>query len=227
MSKAAEVDTSGFQNIVLMLVGVLMIMLISNVLTIISNPDNIKIGAIVTGTVYEEGGDDSQAAPPKFQNMSKNPVYVEVRAHSLIIYPEFVRVTDAELRLPGNPWERFVENIATVRDSRYIVLLLRPDSALFQRQLRRVIKDHNIEVGFEPWDSSRRVSVVGMVDLNGKQWTQEDEDAFYANLDENGDPVLSTEEDASQNGDADGAAQAPGAEPVPETPDPASAGGAD
>jgi hypothetical protein len=184
VSKAAEVDTSGFQNIVLMLVGVLMIMLISNVLTIISNPDNIKIGAIVSGSVYEEDADEQdQAAPPKFQNMSKNPVYVEVKGHELIIYPDYTRVKDTELRIPGNPWEKFIERIATVRETRYIVLLLRPDSALFQRQLRRVIKDHQIEVGFEPWDTNRRVSVAGMVDLSGRQWTQEDEDAFYADLD--------------------------------------------
>ena len=184
MSKAAEVDTSGFQNIVLMLVGVLMIMLISNVLTIISNPDNIKIGAIVSGSVYEEDADEQdQAAPPTFQNMSKNPVYVEVKGHELIIYPDYTRVKDTELRIPGNPWEKFIERIATVRETRYIVLLLRPDSALFQRQLRRVIKDHQIEVGFEPWDTNRRVSVAGMVDLSGRQWTQEDEDAFYADLD--------------------------------------------
>lgn len=217
MSKAAEVDTSGFQNIVLMLVGVLMIMLISNVLTIISNPDNIKIGAIVSGSVYEEDADeDDQAAPPKFQNMSKNPVYVEVKGHELIIYPDYTRVKDTELRIPGNPWEKFIERIATVRETRYIVLLLRPDSALFQRQLRRVIKDHQIEVGFEPWDTNRRVSVAGMVDLTGRQWTQEDEDAFYADLDakeaaaaEGGAPEG---EEAAGEGDGGGGAEAGGAE---------------
>lgn len=214
MSKAAEVDTSGFQNIVLMLVGVLMIMLISNVLTIISNPDNIKIGAIVSGSVYEEDADESdQAAPPKFQNMSKNPVYVEVRGHDLIIYPDYTRVRDTELRIPGNPWEKFIERIATVRDTRYIVLLLRPDSALFQRQLRRVIKDHQIEVGFEPWDSNRRVSVAGMVDLSGRQWTQEDEDAFYAELDakESG-AAADGAEGAADAGNDGGGAEADGAE---------------
>ena len=47
--KQADIDSSGFQNIVLMLIGVLIIMLVSNVLTIISNPDNIKIDARITG----------------------------------------------------------------------------------------------------------------------------------------------------------------------------------
>ena len=54
--KQADFDAVGFQNIVLMLIGVLVIMLVSNVLTIISNPENIKIGAVVTGAVYERGG---------------------------------------------------------------------------------------------------------------------------------------------------------------------------
>ena len=54
MAKMADFDSSGFQNIVLMLIGVLMMMLVSNVLTNISNPENIKIGALVTGSVYGE-----------------------------------------------------------------------------------------------------------------------------------------------------------------------------
>lgn len=65
--KDSSVDTSGFQNIVLMLIGVLMVMLISNVVTIISNPDNIKIGALVTGEVYGDEGFESTV--PKFANM--------------------------------------------------------------------------------------------------------------------------------------------------------------
>ena len=174
--KAADVDTSGFQNIVLMLVGVLMIMLISNVLTIISNPDNIKIGALVTGTVYEEEGekgDPTTFIPPKFQNMEKNPVYVEVEAHRLIIYPEVTVVTENELRLPGNAFEVFLDQLAPISDQRYIVLLLRPDCALFQRKIRQVIQDRGIDLGFEPWDSSRTVRVAGLTDLEGNVYDEE------------------------------------------------------
>ncbi|HPC58030.1 MAG TPA: hypothetical protein PK689_03435, partial [Kiritimatiellia bacterium] len=64
--KGVECDTSGFQNIVLMLIGVLMILLISNVLTIISNPENIKIGSVVTGAVYDEDEAETTFMPPKF-----------------------------------------------------------------------------------------------------------------------------------------------------------------
>ena len=178
--KSADVDTSGFQNIVLMLVGVLMIMLISNVLTIISNPDNIKIGALISGTVYEEDtGEEDKASfvPPKFQNMEKNPVYVEVDAHKITVYPEYIKVSDTDLRLPDNEFEKFLGRLSAVNEEmkkegrleqRYVVLLLRPDSALFQRRVRKLIRDRGIDVGFEPWESSRKIKVGGMTTLQGE-----------------------------------------------------------
>ena len=178
--KSADVDTSGFQNIVLMLVGVLMIMLISNVLTIISNPDNIKIGALISGTVYEEEtGEEDKASfvPPKFNNMEKNPVYVEVDAHRITVYPEYIKISDTDLRLPDNDFEKFLDRLSSVNkemkeqgraEQRYVVLLLRPDSALFQRRVRKLIRDRGIDVGFEPWESSRKIKVGGMTTLQGE-----------------------------------------------------------
>ena len=48
-----------------------------------------------------------------------------------------------------------------VKSVRYIVLLLRPGSATFQRKLRQVIRDRGIDVGFEPWDAGREIKVLG------------------------------------------------------------------
>ena len=165
--KQAEVDTSGFQNIVLMLIGVLVIMLVSNVLTIISNPENIKIGAVVTGTVYAEAEDEKTFIPPKFQNMRQDPIYVDVEANRLIIYgsatnPEKKEeIAARDLMLEGNEFEKFLDQVELVKSTRYIVLLLRPGSAVFQRRLRQVIRDRGIDVGFEPWEADRPI-VVGV-----------------------------------------------------------------
>lgn len=160
--KSAEVDTSGFQAIVLMLIGVLMIMLISNVLTIISNPENIKIGAVVTGTVYEQDEDESVFIPPKFQNMRQDPIYLDVEADHFTIYPEKRVITARDLMFEGNEFERFLDEVERVKELRYIVLLLRPGSATFQRRLRQVIRDRGIDVGFEPWETDRPIVVGGV-----------------------------------------------------------------
>ncbi len=231
--KGAEVDTSGFQNIVLMLVGVLMIMLISNVLTIISNPDNIKIGSLVSGSIYEdEKAGEHQSIMPKFSNMTKNPVYIEVFAEHFIIYPERYLITDADLRLPGNDFEKYLDRLEAQRDSRYAVLLLSPDSALFQRRFRKLFADRGIDVGFEPWDPGRHIFITGMVGIDGTYYRMETQippKALRIGKRATGDwetaaaeaaaaeEALAAERLAESNGGAGAAAPAPAPETAPES----------
>lgn len=160
--KQAEVDTTGFQNIVAMLIGVLMIMLISNLLSILANPENIKIGAVVTGAVYGDNDEDSKTfVPPKFQNIRQDPIYVDVEPEKLIIYPEQKEIAARDLLFEGNEFEKFLDQVEQVKSARYIILLLRPGCAVFQRKLRQVIRDRGIGVGFEPWVADREIVVGG------------------------------------------------------------------
>ena len=178
--KQADFDSSGFQNIVLMLIGVLMMMLVSNVLTIISNPENIKIGALVTGSVYGENDEDDTFIPPKFQNMRQDPIYVDVEPTRLIIYPEKKVIEERDLAFEGNEFEQFLADVEPVRSVRYVILLLRPGSAAFQRKLRKVIRDRGIDVGFEPWDAGRDIVVSGSGDTTPDAPSQEPEAAEAA-----------------------------------------------
>ena len=159
--KQADFDSSAFQNIVLMIIGVLVIMLVSNVLTIISNPENIKIGAVINNTVYERYDEGEKTfVPPKFQNMRQDPIYVDVEADKLTIYPEKKEIAARDLMFEGNDFEKFLDDVEKVKSVRYVVLLLRPGSAVFQRKLRQVIRARGIDVGFEPWDTGREI-VIG------------------------------------------------------------------
>lgn len=157
--KDVECDTSGFQNIVLMLIGVLMILLISNVLTIISNPENIKIGSVVTGAVYDEDEEEKTFMPPKFQNLRQDPIYIDVEADRLILVQEGKEILARDLMFEGNEFEKFLSEVEQFKSRRYIVLLLRPDSAVFQRKLRQIIRDREIDVGFEPWEAGRPIVI--------------------------------------------------------------------
>ncbi|NCC91769.1 MAG: hypothetical protein EOM10_00580 [Opitutae bacterium] len=157
--KDVECDTSGFQNIVLMLIGVLMILLISNVLTIISNPENIKIGSVVTGAVYDEDEEEKTFMPPKFQNLRQDPIYIDVEADRLILVQEGKEILARDLMFEGNEFEKFLSEVEQFKSRRYIVLLLRPDSAVFQRKLRQIIRDREIDLGFEPWEAGRPIVI--------------------------------------------------------------------
>ena len=154
--KDVECDTSGFQNIVLMLIGVLMILLISNVLTIISNPENINIGSVVTGAVYDEDEEEKTFMPPKFQNLRQDPIYIDVEADRLILVQEGKEILARALMVEG---KKFLSEVEQFKSRRYIVLLLRPDSAVFQRKLRQIIRDREIDVGFEPWEAGRPIVI--------------------------------------------------------------------
>ena len=84
----------------------------------------------------------------------------------LIIYgdienPEKREILAQDLQFEGNDFEKFLDQVERVKSVRYIVLLLRPGSAVFQRKLRQVIRDRGIDVGFEPWDAGREIMVMG------------------------------------------------------------------
>ena len=204
MAKMADVDQSGFQNIVLMLIGVLMMMLVSNVLTIISNPENIKIGALVTGSVYGENDESDTFIPPKFQNMRQDPIYVDVEPGKLVIYPEKKEIAARDLMFEGNDFEIFLRDVEKVKSVRYVILLLRPGSATFQRKLRRIIRERGIDVGFEPWDAGREILIAG-IDTVASETSGE-----------------AAAPEASAAGDAAGGSEAPAGEAPPvETTNPA------
>lgn len=95
--------------------------------------------------------------PPKFANRHQNPIYVDVEANQLTIYPEQTVVAARDLTVAGNSFESFLDGVEKNKDSCYIALLLRPGSAVFQRQLRQAIRDRGIDVCFEPWDAGREI----------------------------------------------------------------------
>jgi len=84
---------------------------------------------------------------------------VDVEADKLTIYPEKREIAARDLMFEGNDFEKFLSDVEKVKSVRYIVLLLRPGSAVFQRKLRQVIRDRGIDVGFEPWEADRQIIV--------------------------------------------------------------------
>lgn len=84
-------------------------------------------------------------------SMGKDPVYVDVQSRQLIIYPDRQKISATELETPGNRFERLLDALHETRNTRYVILLLAPDSASLQRQLRAALRRHEIEVGLEPW----------------------------------------------------------------------------
>ena len=101
----------------------------------------------------------SAQAPSNFR---QDPLYVEVQPDHAVIYPEMTKIAAAGIEAPDGEFERYLTQFEAQRDTRHIVLLLRPGSAVFQRQLRRQIGAHGIDVGFEPIDALQSLSPEGI-----------------------------------------------------------------
>jgi hypothetical protein len=101
----------------------------------------------------------AETLPPRFQPMRQNPVYIDVENDRLTIHPEKTVILKEDVRLPDGEFAAFLDRVEAVRESDYIVLLLRPGSAVFQRDLRNQIRARGIDVGFEPWEAGREVVI--------------------------------------------------------------------
>jgi hypothetical protein len=163
--RGATTDFSSFMCVILMLIGVLMLMLIINVITIISNPENVQISSLIKGALYAETGeldeDQGLMLVPKFENKSKEPNYIDVYRDQIVIYPEQRIVPVVDLERPGNAFERLLTAVALKKDERYIVLLARPHSARVLRRLRTAIHDREVDIGFELYEEGRSVEIAG------------------------------------------------------------------
>ena len=212
-SRGGATDFSSFMCVILMLIGVLMFLLIVNVLTIISNPENVTISAVIKGALYaektESDEDQGLMLVPKFGNKYKDPVYVDVFSDQIVLYPEQKIVPVVDLERSGNAFERLLNAVAAKKDERYIVLLARPRSARVLRRLRTAIHDREVDLGFELYEEGRSVEVAGA------QAVQEEE-TEGAPAPAEGEPGAENVEPAT----APETPAAPAGEPAPAAPAP-------
>ena len=99
------------------------------------------------------------AAPPSVQPIPAGPIYVDVEPEQIIIYPDKLHIAKSDIHIPGGEFEKFLDQVEGVRDTCEIVLLLRPGSAVFQRQLRQLIRDRGVDIRFKLIENDRAINV--------------------------------------------------------------------
>ena len=134
----------------LMLTGCLVILMVSNVMVVSENPDNITITSVIGIDGYAGSG-----------NAVKVANYIDVyRDHLDLYFDKGMRkesVTISDLEFKGNKLDEFIANIYGVRDTEYIVLLVRPYSAEITRRLKNVIRDRGVDLGLELYELDKEV----------------------------------------------------------------------
>ena len=143
---ATKTDFSSFMCVILMLTGALVTIMISNVVIIAANPENVQITSIIP-----QGFDPSteKEVEDSTGNVTKNPWYLEVWRDRMIIHPteEVIGVVDLEEK--ANNFERFLDRVEARKNSQYIVLLVRENAAALARRLKQAIRDRKIDTGMD------------------------------------------------------------------------------
>lgn len=142
----AKTDFSSFMCVILMLTGCLVTIMISNVVVISANPENVQITSIIPqgmDPATDKEVTDSQG------NVLKSPWYLEVWRDRMIVHPggEVIQVRDLEQK--ENNFELFLRRVEARRERQYIVLLVREHGATIARKLKKVIRDRKIDVGMD------------------------------------------------------------------------------
>ena len=146
MAQTAQTDFSSFMCVILMLTGCLVTIMISNIVIIAANPENVQITSVMP---YGESDNEEEQAKDDTGNITKNPWYLEVARDHVVIHPGAVSVGIRELENRENPLEKLFERLEERRDREYIVLLIRPYGAGTARKLKRGIVERGIDVGLD------------------------------------------------------------------------------
>ena len=169
-SKGAKLDLSSFMCITLMLIGCLVTILVSNIMIVSANPDNISVTTVIRAHGFVDGTEEGSAADLfPYGNRSKEPKYIDVYRDHLVIYPGGEVMTIRDLESEGNAFERLIAAIEPEKELQYIVLLVRPRSSIVARKLKKSIKDRGIDIGYELYEEGR--PILYETDENPKKGT--------------------------------------------------------
>ncbi len=143
---STKTDFSSFMCVILMLTGALVTIMISNVVIIAANPENVQITSIIPqgfDPATEKEIEDTTG------NVAKNPWYLEVWRDRMIIHPTEEVIEVVELEEKGNAFEKFLDRVEEKKERQYIVLLVRENAAALARRLKQAIRDRKIDTGMD------------------------------------------------------------------------------
>jgi len=137
-----DLDVTGFLSVMSIVTGLIALILFVIALRIALNPNALKIVSFRLFTSSRATG----------ANL-KVPSYVDCQPNGLVLYPGKIRVTWEDLQRPGNQFERMLDKIQQETEKEYIIVMVRPQSVKFYRQVRNLIGKRPIDVGYDAVDA--------------------------------------------------------------------------
>jgi hypothetical protein len=141
-----DLDVTGFLSVMSIVTGLICLILFVIALRIAMNPNALKV---VSFKLFTSGRATSTTV--------KIPSYIDCQPEEIVLYPGAVRLTWQDLQVPGNALEKFLDNIQAHNDEQYVIVMVRPQSVKFYRQVRNAVGKRPMDVGYDVIDADFKV----------------------------------------------------------------------
>lgn len=95
------------------------------------------------------------------QNQTKTPRYIECRADGVVIYPSEAFVGISELASSSSAFQVLLEEVRRRREQEYLIVAVRPQGIEVFEEVRSLIRDRGIDIGYEPIDEGWKLKIKG------------------------------------------------------------------
>ncbi|NEP14454.1 MAG: hypothetical protein F6K14_30520 [Symploca sp. SIO2C1] len=85
-------------------------------------------------------------------NQSKNPHYIECREDGIIIHPSQEFVSNQDITQPGSGLTKLIVQVSSRKEQEYVIVAVRPNGFKVFEQVRTLLEQADIDIGFEPID---------------------------------------------------------------------------
>ena len=137
--KQIRIDVEPFLSIMAIVLKLISLILVVIVMRIAVNPKGIKVVDLL-------GRQTSHGVPA---GQAKEPSYIDCFQDRLVLYPANVTNTWDELLLPDSAVEKLLDQIQVSNRNQYVIVMARPESLKVFRQVRKLISQRPINVGFD------------------------------------------------------------------------------
>lgn len=141
-----DLDVIGFLSVMSIVTGLICLILFVIALRIALNPKALKIVSFKLFT-------SSRASPVN----PKVPSYVDCAPEGLTLYPGQIKITWEDLQRPENQLVKMLDKIQANTANEYIIVMVRPQSVKFYRQVRKMVGQRPIDVGYDAIDTEFKI----------------------------------------------------------------------
>lgn len=101
-------------------------------------------------------------------NANKSPRYIETRSDGIILYPSKEFIPQEQLEEPNSPLQKLIAEVKANRDREYLIVALRPNAIDVFLQVRNILEEAKIDIGYEPLDAGWTLKTEEEVEIKNE-----------------------------------------------------------